>query len=58
MKDDGDSECWRALRVFCRRRLERLRIRRKVMEQCGVKMGLRVFSKWVWEAQTVAEGNR
>ena len=24
MKDDGDSECWRALRVFCRRRLERL----------------------------------
>ena len=20
MKDDGDSECWRALRVFCRRR--------------------------------------
>ena len=23
-KDDGDSECWRALRVFCRRKLEGL----------------------------------
>ena len=43
--------------LFCRRKLERLRIRRKVMEQWS-ENGFKGFSKWVWEAQTVTEGNR
>ena len=46
MEEDGDLERLRALRVFAEGS-ESVASTKKVMEQCEVKMGLRVFLKWV-----------
>ena len=46
MKDAGDSECWRALRVFLQKKVRAFMNARESDGTVLSESGLRVFSKW------------